>query len=542
MSDTPQKPRQPNDTDPKDQLQPLCHITIREWDNWERVQQATTGYPDVKVVGKRLKPMLEGIEFTVVIERQYIDKDYRDSHSAYFSKRFHTPSNRCLRLHFFRGELGDGWIGDPNLEYLGYSVVSPIKPGGMGRTLISADHVRCPEGSHLHAKTCDEDVHLMGREFPVRGFPYTCQDEEVARCAQASLWMLVRYFSNKYRSYREIGPHQLANLVSDLHLGRLFPTDGLTIWQSAEILRRLGFHPVVHHRSAFVEKDGGSYKPAEIVSKLGFNTPEEAFAHLFYTYIESGIPLLVATQTHARVAFGHYSDYQSTPSAQHADTDGFFHSSVFNKGFLIHDDAKYLYHPLGLGSGDTPSFDKVTAFIAPMPEKTFLPPDTHQRLVRQLLLSEGEYGMKQACPDLAEAVKGNKIVLRNFLTTGTKYKASLLNRNGLPDRFAGACRLYSLPHFVWITEIFELENYPEHCIGQVVWDATAAPEDLAGLLFLHYPGAFFMNLAPHANRPLGPLPDDIRRFSALHSSATGFCSFEPFKENLNHRHHNPRHV
>jgi hypothetical protein len=485
--------------------------------------------------------LLEGIEFTVVIERQYIDKDYRDSHSAYFSRRFNTPSNRCLRLHFFRGTLGDGWIGDPDLQYLGYSVVSPIKPGGMGRTLISEDLARCPEGSYLHAKTCTEHVHLLGREFRVCGFPYTCQDQEVARCAQASLWMLVRYFSNKYRSYREIGPHQLANLVSDHHLGRLFPTDGLTIWQSAEILRRLGFHPVVHHRSAFVKKVGNSYKPAEIVAKLGFNTPEEAFAHLFYTYIESGIPLLVATPTHARVAFGHYSDYQTTPGPQHADNDGFFHSSAFNKGFLIHDDAKHLYHPLGLGSKDTPSFEEVTAFIAPMPEKTFLPPDIHQRLVRELLLSEGEHGMNQACPRLAAAVKDGRIVLRNFLTTGTKFKASLLNRKDLPAQVAGACRLYSLPHFIWITEIFELENYPDRCIGQVVWDATAAPEQLAGLLFLHYPGAFFLNLAPYHNRPLGSLFDDIK-FSALQSSATGFCSFEPFNENLNHRHHNPRHA
>ena len=67
----------------------------------------------------------------------------------------------------------------------------------------------------------------MGREYRVSGFPYTSQDQEVARCAQASLWMLVRYFSNKYPNYREIGPHQLANLRTSISTsaGYSRPTD-----------------------------------------------------------------------------------------------------------------------------------------------------------------------------------------------------------------------------------------------------------------------------------------------------------------------------
>ena len=112
----------------------LLHIGTS--DDWLSLKQATQGYPDVEQVTDKLEGLLGSQNLSVVIERHYIDKDFRDSHSAYFSKRFHTPSNRCLRLHFFRGDcVSNNWIVEPDLEYLGYSVVSPIKPGGMGRTL-----------------------------------------------------------------------------------------------------------------------------------------------------------------------------------------------------------------------------------------------------------------------------------------------------------------------------------------------------------------------------------------------------------------------
>lgn len=515
-------------------LQTIELVGIRHAIDWQQLKQIARGYPDVEKIETKLGWLLGSGNLTVVIERHYIDKDFRDSYSAYFSKRFHTPSNRCLRLHFFRGELTDPWIDRQDLEYLGYSVISSITPGGMGRTLISTELVSCPKGWHLHAKTCEETIHLLGRNFQVSGFPYTCQDQEIARCAQASLWMLVRYFSNKYPNYREVGPHQLANLVADIHLGRLFPSNGLTVWQSAEILRRLGFHPVVHDRRAFEDEEG-----EKLAARLGFKCAKKAFAHLFYTYIESGIPLLVGTKSHALVAFGHLSDYSAKPDAEDATTDGFFHSSVLNRGFMTHDDARLPYGRMEFESGAVPEFEEVVAFIAPMPEKTFLPADTHQRLARQLLTTGG-YSMAQRCPELAAAVTRGEIVLRSFLTTGTRFKSSLSKRKDFPVPFLEPYLLYSLPHFIWVTEVLELDKYPARCIGQVVWDATAAPENLSGFLFLQYPGLLFMNLTPHFNRPLGPMPKDIVVFP-LQTPNAEVSSFEPFNDNLNHRQHTPHH-
>lgn len=507
-------------------LQVFSLVQVKASDDWRSLAEILPEFAEAKQIEPRLGRLFGHGELTIAIERQYIDKDYRDTFSAYFSKRFHTPWSRCVRLHFFRGSIALDQIRDiPNEAYLGYSVLRPLDTGGLGRTLLAGCLVESTrESEHLHAKSCDEQVNLLGRDFKISGFPYIGQDTEVAVCAQAALWMMVRYFSNRYPNYREIGPHQLAHLVSDFSLGRIFPSPGLAIWQASEILRRLGFHPVIHELGTF-EKD------PSLAQKLGFagDKPEKAFQHLFYTYIESGIPLLVAYKSHAVVAFGHASDYHEQPAKADASTDGFYHSSVWNRRFLIHDDARLPYQFLDLDDASSRPFSDVEAFIAPMPEKTFLPADEYQRLALGLLRSP-EFGWAEKAPDLAEASAKGEIVLRSFLTTGSNLKRSLEER-GMDPQFKEAYLHYSLPHFIWISEIHSLAKYPNECIGQIVWNGTASSRDAKGFLFLHYPEVLFMNTTPHFNRPLRPLQDDIRELR-LHRAGAGFRSFRPFARNL----------
>ncbi len=535
------KKRMPNSAEKKNVSAPeklrLFQLkNISKQEDWTALEDILVEYPEAKGVEGRLSHLLGNENLTIGIELQYIDKDFRDTFSAYFSKRFHTPSTRCARLHFFRGILNPEQVLAAELpegaEYLGYSVLRPLHTGGLGRTLIASRLLPVPNGQHAHYKTCEEKVSLLGRSFTVRGFPYIAQDQEVFVCAQAALWMLVRYFSNSYPNYREMGPYQLANLVSDFSLGRTFPSQGLELWQASEILRRLGFHPVIHARESFTDS---------MAAKLGFKTADEGFRHLFYTYIESGIPLLVAYKTHAVVAFGHVSDYRRKPEKASASADGIFHSSVWNRAFLVHDDAKLPYMKMEIPvktdkaqdgeqvPSEARSFDAVRAFIAPMPEKTFLSADSYQRMALGLLKSE-EFGAAARCPELSKAMKANEIVLRSFLTTGTSFKRTIMDR-GMLSGFSDAYRHYSLPHFIWITEIHCLANYPEKCIGQVVWDATCTHQDAESFLFLHYPNGLIVNSTPHFNRQRGRPADDLFEIP-LDNPPAEFISFQPFKNNL----------
>lgn len=505
-------------------------VTIGTAEDWDQIEANLPGFPEAKCVGGRLAHLFErSYPLTICIERQYIDKDYRDTFSAYFSKRFHTPSSRCVRLHFFRGERHLNDIEHPSEDtcqaYRGYSVLRPLDTGGLGRTLISADLIPHRPGLTVHARLCSETVNLLGHEFRVTGFPYIGQDTEVALCAQASLWMLARYFSSSYPRYREMGPHQLSSLISDFSLGRVFPSSGLTEWQASEILKRLGFHPVIHARGSLDQPDLN-----KLASGLGFADGSKIFEHLFYTYIESGIPVLVVYSDHAVVAFGHASDYNGAPTETAISAHKWRHSSAWNRQILLHDDARLPYTLLDVGGGSgSRSFSEIKAFIVPMPEKVFLPADGYMRLVTQLL-SAGKFSIKDFSPALSAAVDEGRISLRSFLTTGANLKGSLASR-GIPESAIEAYRHYSLPHFVWISEIHLIDNYPNCCIGQVVWDATAPSRNPHGFLFAHYPNVLIMNTSPHFNRPYATDFGGIRNLP-LPGGESGFKSFAPLTKNL----------
>ncbi|MCX6876160.1 MAG: hypothetical protein NTW21_20495 [Verrucomicrobia bacterium] len=505
-------------------------VAVGTPEDWDRLAANIPGFPEAECVGSRLGHLFErSYPLTICIERQYIDKDYRDTFSAYFSKRFHTPSSRCVRLHFFEGVRHLNEIEHPSDDtgqaYRGYSVLRPLDTGGLGRTLISVDLITPRTGLTVHARLCSETVNLLGNEYRVTGFPYIGQDTEVALCAQASLWMLARYFSSSYPRYREMGPHQLSSLVSDFSLGRVFPSTGLTEWQASEILKRLGFHPVIHARGSLAQTDLN-----QLADGLGFADGSKIFEHLFYTYIESGIPVLVVFSDHAVVAFGHASDYTAAPARTAMPAHKWIHSSAWNRQILLHDDARLPYTLLDIGGGSgSRSFPEIKAFIVPMPEKVFLPADGYMRLATQLL-SAGKFSIKECSPALSAAVDDGRIALRSFLTTGANLKGSLATRN-IPESAAEAFRHYSLPHFVWISEIHLIDNYPDCCIGQVVWDATAPSRNPHGFLFAHYPNVLIMNTAPHFNRPIEPNSGGIRNLP-LPRGKSRFTTFAPLTKNL----------
>ncbi len=177
------------------------------------------------------------------------------------------------------------------------------------RTLIAPVWSRMGEA---HIRTCSEKVHLLGHALHIEGFPFISQDADVTVCAQSALWTVLRYFSNRYSRYGEIHPFQIGQLTKDYSIGRMYPSDGLTMWQMAEALRQHHFEPLIYSRYQH----------------------KEQFEHLLYTYIESGIPCLVGFLDHVVSAYGHFSDIRAS---QIVDDNQWHYSSEFNQGLVISD-------------------------------------------------------------------------------------------------------------------------------------------------------------------------------------------------------------
>lgn len=380
--------------DEPDGLLPI--VTFDNETGWNDLLSVARPHMDVQGMG-RLRDALGEATQSVVVERHYIDRDYRDTFSNFHSKRFKTPDSRCIRLHFFDSPVPRGALGQPDSlqpSYLGYSVIRPTRPNCIGRTFVKPKSRKSAQGTVC---LCKEDVSIQGMEVELYGFPFISQDADVTVCAQAALWMLVRYFSDRYSIYPETYPVQIGNLTRDYSVGRLFPSSGLYVWQVAEALRRLGFAPLLYSREHYSPEPAKSWH-------------SDNFLHLLYTYIESGIPVLAAFSNHLVVLFGHVSDYSDVTSLTPVEGGPFVFSSELNWAFVGNDDNGIPYQLLA----DNPPSDAsaehmplslahVEHFVAPLPEKVFLPAESFETLVKAILLRQ-DVGYKTLSPEMGTPI------------------------------------------------------------------------------------------------------------------------------------------
>jgi hypothetical protein len=450
-------------------------FTFDATDRWDELN--ILAQPEMDSGGKqRLFLALGEKAKTVVFERHYIDKDYRDTFSNFHAKRFSTPDSRCLRLHFFSKAVTREDIKraeNIQADYLGYAIIRPTRPNCLGRTLLKPESRSGVSGS---MRLCDETITLQGVELKIRGFPFISQDADVTVCAQSALWMLMRYYSNRYPLYPETFPYQLAKLTEDYSLGRWYPSSGLYLWQMSEALRRLNFSPVTYARDNF---------------------PND-FDHLLYTYIESGIPVLVATERHVVVAFGHKSNYdQPNPLP-----NGISFSSQFNHALLVNDDNRIPYQVLrgkkqGTANESKFEFKDIEAFVAPLAEKIFLPAESFQKVVTTIL-NRGDVGYSA----LSATLSAEPLVLRLFLTTARSFKKRLGERGMGNALVENMYRNLPLPHFFWVCEISHMGVYLQHKIyGEILWDATRNASEPDGWIALHYPEVMVVDVGSALNRP-----------------------------------------
>ena len=364
-------------------------------DGWNKLIELSGGYLDTRGL-VRLKAVLDGKCQSAIVEREYIDKDYRDTFTNFHAKRFNTPPSRCVRLHFFEKPIiethlnsADGFRKDN--EYLGYSVIRATRPNSVGRTFLSHKLRNDP---HSHLCLCDEKVQVLGEKMEVSGFPFISQDADATVCAESSLWMVLRYLSNRYSHYAETLPFQITKLASNHAIGkRVFPSAGLYSWQLAEALRLREVSPLIYSRLQFGDE----------------------FEHLLYTYIESGFPLLTTIDKHVFVTFGHTSEFGTIPAPV---TGKFRYTSCFNESLTICDDRCFPYQSLRrdstrrTASCSKVSFADINEFIVPLPEKVFLSAEAAQEAIENVL-KDPETGIFKHSPSLA----AGDLTLRLFLTS-----------------------------------------------------------------------------------------------------------------------------
>lgn len=406
---------------------------------------------------------------TVIVEKRYVDKDYRNTYSQFYSKKFAQYPSTAYRLHFFRSMVAKGDLFQLDRhkgEYIGYTVIRPTQVNSIGRTILAPSKI-----SKLRGLTCRTTfkAHLFGTELEIEGFPYISQDTDVTICAHAATWMTLRYFSERYPTYREIFPYEISQVSGDVSHGRLVPSKGLTAFEITEIFARCGFYPEVYLRSTYEKGDAS------------------VFYRLLYYYIESGIPVVACLhkKRHAVTLIGHVSDYTRPITGN---------SEGFLTGYVINDD-NYLPYQLLMRkdagkSGYCSKFnlEDIDGFIVPLYEKMYLSAE-HIEELADGILNHKLFGVN-ACSKL---VTRERLITRIFLTSSKSYKA-IRRTTPLPENLHQAYVELPMPKFIWVCELSTAAHYSsKKVVGEILFDATANHKDRFSFLAIHYPDFILFN-------------------------------------------------
>lgn len=202
------------------------------------------------------------------IEAPYIDRDYIEDHSAFYSKSLFPYPNSCRRVHFFKGDLElirkaltDAIrVGESagisayrkacqqlsSDYYLGFSVIKPLDGTPVGRTVMKCFPSTPASGSHHRRFTCTKDyvTHFHGCELTVNGLAFQQQDIGVSACATTALWSALQKTSDA-EPIAAMTPVQITQLATQYSLpsGRPMPSEGLDVGQMCNAVQASGASP-----------------------------------------------------------------------------------------------------------------------------------------------------------------------------------------------------------------------------------------------------------------------------------------------------------
>jgi hypothetical protein len=393
---------------------------------------------------------------SVVVENRYVDLDFRSDHSAYWSHRFDGVPAYARRLHFFSTDIDDAKLHHlpADVGYLGYAVIRPLELGPVGRTLVRPP----PELETATLALVTDEITLFGNRLVVEGAPFCQQDSEFFRCAHAAAWMC--HYSAVQR--RLVARQETATLVEAapamLSLERPFPSKGMSLLQLQAVFGALK-QPALFYGLGKMPRVAGVEDPEPVVDDAGKAAPPGRWDTRMFSvicrYLNSGYPVLIATEDHAFVIVG------------------WFREGNWIR-FVVNDDQRGPY-----GVIDSPFTDERgtwQAIMVPLPPRVLLSGESAENVAHRTFRSLGSSpGAHPAWSALATGIADNTVSVRTLLRDASEYKHELGER-GLPDDAVRLLRLARLPHYVWVVEAHDRTARAEGrpcVIAEFVVDSTS---------------------------------------------------------------------
>ncbi|MGH7817242.1 MAG: hypothetical protein ACREOR_07620 [Candidatus Binatia bacterium] len=416
-----------------------------------------------KTVATKLANGISSAVKAVLVEHNYIDKDYRSTYYNFYAKKGQQYRPDCVRLHFFdetvsfeKNGLTFRFPGE-RLEdhYFGYMVLRPTGIATIGRTVVSPD-VRSGAKGGAPIIAAHHKVHLLGHKLSVQGFPSMDQHIDISVCAHAACWSILRHYSERYNVYREHLTHEITMMAQQFNPGGLVPSKGLEISNAERVFQAAGTFPY-------------------LIARKAPGTADISFYRQLIAYVESGFPLFAAMHglSHAIAVVGYeWETPNPTPPA------GLRYAWDELKSLIVVDDhhLPYLSIPIKPG-GPHYSAEDIDSFIVALPEKIFYPADAVDRLAPTIF----KLGKAIGLPSPDEAV------IRYLITTGSALRRFMRKESSEFDpRLLETVMSLPFAQFIWIVEIARQSDWAKGQIAaRAILDATASLRDSTPFWLIH---------------------------------------------------------
>jgi len=451
-------------------------ITIDAGAGFEQLEGILPSEFQPKKVVQRLREGLTAAVKGVLVEFDYVDKDYRSTFYNYYAKKGRKYRSDCVRMHLFDETVKtdadvlslscpDDRLSD---HYYGYIVLRPTLHATIGRSLLSPAIRQGAEGNVI---TSTHRVHVLGYKLEVTGFPSMDQHVDIAVCAHVACWSVLRHYSQRFPRHAEFLLQDITRMAHPFDPGGLVPSYGLDIAEAERVFQAAATFPLV------LAKDKAA---------------SSSFYAQLLAYLESGFPLFVGMTIttgghevgHAVVVVGNAFDFlasqiPTTPGG------GLIPAWQLVSHFTVADDNQLPYASIRgltragqIGEAAVESepysaaaFDR---FSVALPEKIYYSAAAVEKLA----------------PVLATKLLGldaSEHICRFFVTTLSRFREEIRkNASQYSSQFLQMVMNLPAAQFLWIVEFASKDEWAVSRIsGRAVIDATAGIRDPNPVWFVH---------------------------------------------------------
>lgn len=400
---------------------------------------------------------------TVLLERDYIDRDYLEDYSGYYVRCFRQKDKpeygpRCNRLHFFsRNFTEDDFKAvlsksstaltkdELQTAYVGFQVVKPLPVTFIGRTCLL--QYEPGDDDRQYPISRKYDVNLFGLKLYVDSLAFQEQDRVVAACATSALWSAFQG-TGKMFQHAIPSPFVITKSATDAApiWNRVMPNLGLSVTMMTHAIRHIGLEPFAVYQIKdtnfhLLKSTVYAYLQAEIPVILGIHLQEK---RLFGSN--------KAIDFHAVTIAGYSTGLKEPVPYQESE---FLLRSTRIDTIYVHDDQVGPFARMYIGTDSLSTElmkdgekDKIVAapevLLIPLYHKIRIPFITIHGIVNRF--DQFFRGYMKKVPN----GQNLKIEWDIYLTTVGKYKESLLKQGLDNSNELTRVLTHPLPKYIWI--------------------------------------------------------------------------------------------